>query len=419
MKINQTTSILFWLAKSRKTKDGCVPIYCRITIDGEREEFSTGRKVLPSNWRSEKVIGNNDDAITTNKELNKIRVKLQQKFDQLEAVHERVTAPMLKNAYLDISPLNKTIIEAFTEYNAILYQRVNAQQATLKKKTWQLFQSTKEKVIAYLKHDYNTTDKFLKDISNAIGEEMLHYLTTTDNLGKNTAMKYIKNVKQIIDWAERKGYIKSDPLDGFKCTYKQPKRIRLAWNELMSLYYHPLRVQRLEEVRDVYVFSCFTGYAYMDTYELEPGNVMMGIDGFKWLIRDRYKGDHTKSNVPLLDIPIEIIEKYKSHPYCLIHNKLLPVNSNQRYNAYLKEIADIVGIKKELTTHTARHTFATTILMDNDCPIESIKDMLGHEDIRTTQIYAKVTDVKVSGNMKEVKQRIIERFKILRTGSTD
>jgi len=129
------------------------------------------------------------------------------------------------------------------------------------------------------------------------------------------------------------------------------------------------------------------------------------------------KDDYNKANVPLLEIPLAIIEKYKSHPYCLANNKLLPVNSNQRFNGYLKEVAIICGIDKELTTHTARHTFATTVLLENDCPIETASEMLGHNSIRTTQIYAKTTDVKVSNNMKEVSKRIESKLSILKTGS--
>jgi site-specific recombinase XerD len=260
-------------------------------------------------------------------------------------------------------------------------------------------------------------DKYLKDIGEVFAEEFFLYLTTDGGLVPNTAMKYVKNTKQMLKWAKRKGYVNSNPLQDFKCSYKQPKRTRLTWDELMQLYTKEIGIARLDEVRDVYVFTCFTGYSYMDVYELEPENIVIWIDGTKWLIRDRYKGDHNKSNVPLLEIPLQIIEKYRNHPYCKANNRLLPVNSNQRYNAYLKEIADIAGIKKNLTTHTARHTFATTILLENDCPIESASEMLGHNSIRTTQIYAQVTDVKVSNNMQDVKRRVADRFKLLKTGS--
>jgi site-specific recombinase XerD len=230
-------------------------------------------------------------------------------------------------------------------------------------------------------------------------------------------MKYIKNIKQFFDWATKKEYMNSNILDDFRCTYKNPKRERLIFSELMDMYQKPMPVRRLEEVRDVYVFGCFTGYSYMDLYELTPDNVSIWIDGSKWLIKDRHKGDNNKSNVPLLEIPLQIIDKYKNHRYCITFNKLLPVNSNQRYNAYLKEIAGICGIQKQLTTHTARHTFATTILLENDCPLSSVKEMLGHASTRTTEIYARTTDIKVSNNMKSVKEKLNSKLLLTKTGS--
>lgn len=172
--------------------------------------------------------------------------------------------------------------------------------------------------------------------------------------------------------------------------------------------------ERLEKVKDAYIFGCFTGYSYSDLYEIGPENVVFWIDGKQWLIKDRHKGEHNKSNVPLLDTPLEIIRKYQNNPECIARKRLLPVNSNQRYNTYLKEVAVIAGINKELTTHTARHTFATTILLESDCPIESVSEMLGHNSIRTTQIYAQVTDLKIRNNMNDVKERIAQMMECMK-----
>ncbi len=153
------------------------------------------------------------------------------------------------------------------------------------------------------------------------------------------------------------------------------------------------------------MFCCFTGYAYLDVYNLTPENIVTGVDGNKWVVKDREK-TKTPEQIPLLPIALEIIERYKNHPTCVNKNSLLPVNSNQRYNGYLKEIADVCGIKKHLTTHTARHTFATTVTLEHDVPIETVSQMLGHKNIRTTQIYAKVTQRKISNNMEELKKRL-------------
>ena len=161
----------------------------------------------------------------------------------------------------------------------------------------------------------------------------------------------------------------------------------------------------MEEVKDVFLFCCFTGYAYLDVFNLTHNNIIQGIDGEKWIVKNRVKNDNPE-RVPLLPIALEIVEKYKTHPYCEINDRLLPVNSNARFNGYLKEVAAICGIKKHLTTHTARHTFATTVTLEHDVPLETVSQMLGHKSIRTTQLYAKITQRKISNNMKELKNRL-------------
>jgi integrase len=333
-------------------------------------------------------------------------------------VQQRVTAEMLKNTYQGVGPENKLMSEAWKEYNAILLQRVNAKEPTLDLDTQERFVITANKVTAFLKHKYKTADKLLRDLKDSFGDDFFHYLTTEDELCRNTAMKYMKNTKQMLRWAARQGYVKTNPLEDFKCKYKDPKRQRVTLDELIRMYNTKMPVRRLEEVRDIYVFGCFTGYAYMDLYNLTPENVMHWIDGTKWLIKDRHKGDNTKSNVPLMEIPLAIIEKYRNHPYCVNHNKLLPLNSNQRFNSYIKEVAALSGINKELTCHTARHTFATTILIDSGCSTNAAGEMLGHESERTTRIYAKTTDIRVAKDMIEVRNNLTERMQKINTAST-
>jgi len=203
------------------------------------------------------------------------------------------------------------------------------------------------------------------------------------------------------------GWISSSPFSSFKCKYEETHRERLTMGEIMDLYKKDLHCDRLNEVRDVYLFCCFTGFAYQDVFNLTPDHMVSGIDGEKWIIKNREKTD-SPERVPLLHIPLEIIEKYKSHPYCISNGRLLPVNSNQRYNAYLKEVAVIGGIKKYLTTHTARHTFATTVTLEQDVPIETVSQMLGHRSIKTTQLYAKITQRKISNNMKALRMKLLE-----------
>jgi site-specific recombinase XerD len=156
----------------------------------------------------------------------------------------------------------------------------------------------------------------------------------------------------------------------------------------------------------MFVFSCFTGLAYIDVFNLSKANIIIGIDGEKWISTHRQKTE-SASKIPILAVTQQIIDKYQNHPQCLSNNKLLPILSNQKMNAYLKELADLCNINKELTFHIARHTFATTVTLTNGVPIESVSKMLGHKDLRTTQHYAKVLDKKVSEDMKILKDKFV------------
>jgi site-specific recombinase XerD len=235
--------------------------------------------------------------------------------------------------------------------------------------------------------------------------EFEHFLLTVQCIQTNTAHKYIKNVKAIMNLAVGLDWIPSNPFNLFKCSYTAPEREILNHEELYTLQHKKIDNERLSEVRDVFVFCCYTGFAYTDVYQFERDAVMRGLDNELWLSTNRQKTG-TKESVPLLPVAIEIIEKYQDHPHCVKYNKLLPVNSNQKYNAYLSEIATICNIKKHLTSHIARHTFATTVTLANGVPIETVSSMLGHTSIRTTQIYAKVVEKKVSEDMQLLRAKL-------------
>jgi site-specific recombinase XerD len=229
-------------------------------------------------------------------------------------------------------------------------------------------------------------------------------------------MKYLSRTKSVLKMATEREWIPTNPIASFKCSFIERDPLRLELHELETLYNKEIKIRRLEEARDIYVFMCYTGFAYIDTFQLTGKNIFWGIDKRKSIARDRQKTDGTEC-VPLLEIPLEILQKYKDHPYCLNSGKLLPVNSNQRFNAYLKEIADICGIEKELTTHTGRHTFATTVTLENDVPLETVGKMLGHRSIRSTQRYARVTKKKISNNMNELRLKLNAVPRQSKTGS--
>ena len=221
------------------------------------------------------------------------------------------------------------------------------------------------------------------------------YMRVTEGLLHNSAAKNIKNLYKVINVAIRNKWLPNNPFKDYCCTFINPTRHYLTETEIDKLVNKKLTIDRLARVRDMFVFQIYTGLSFIDMYELTTDNIEIGIDGKEWLVTSRKKTGNRLS-IPLLPRARVIIDKYRSTSF----TRLLPVCSNQRFNGYLKEIADICGIKKTLTSHIGRHTFATTVTLSKGIPIETVSRMLGHASLVTTQIYAKVTDRKTANDME-------------------
>jgi site-specific recombinase XerD len=401
---NLNLFIRFRLFKSRG-KNGKLPIYVRFTINQKRVELSTNEYVAPIAWDAEGqfVKGKTQEAQTINRRLALIKGELHKKYLQLEALSKPITAEILKNLYQGVDENRKSLQEAIDIYYDRFAEKVASGQKS--KHSLKCVHTTREKLKVFTKQQYKVGDLQLKEIKPAIAGDFEHFLVTHEKGCNNTAMKYIRILKRVLKFSVDQGWLETNPLGRFKCTYEEPSRERLTMEEVMTIYHKEFAIERLVEVRDVFLFSCYTGFAYQDVYNLTPDNIVTGIDGEKWIATDRRKTG-TPERVPLLPIALEIVDKYKNHLWCRSKSRLLPVNTNQCYNGYLKEIAELCGIKKYLTTHMARHTFATTILLEQDVPIETVSQLLGHRSIRTTQIYAKVSQKKVSQNMKVLKEKL-------------
>ncbi|MBN9381907.1 MAG: site-specific integrase [Chitinophagaceae bacterium] len=389
--------------KSR-SKNEQPAIYLRIRIGDKRAELSTYQHVSPGQWNQagQCVKGTSEQAQTINRQLAILKGNLHRHYSLLVASGKTFTLEDVKNAYLGKVEHTRTLAEAFDFHNRRFAEKVKSGKTS--GRTLKRLEITKDKVTAFLRYYFKVSDMPLNEIKHAFAADFEHYLSTEQRIGSNTAMKHLKILKQVLKMAVDQGWLPVNPNGGFKCTYEDPQRERLTMEEIMVLYNKEL-IPRLAEVRDIYLFCCFTGYAYMDVLTLTPANIVTGIDGEKWLAKNRTKTD-TPEHIPLLPIAAEIIDRYKNNLYCQHYGRLLPVNSNQRYNAYLQEIAEIFDIKKHLTTHTARHTFATTVTLENDVPIETVSQLLGHKSIRTTQIYAKITQHKISNNMRVLRNRL-------------
>lgn len=391
----------------QKTVNGKHPLYIRIYVDGSKAEIATQHYLAIKDWNRKKQVANiratNGQQVNAFLDLTKSRI--QQSFLEYTARGVNINAVQLKNKFLGVEEKvkQKTLLDAFDYHHKKTLEKVNSglfAQTTLNK-----YGYTRQKIVEFLAYEYKRKDINLTDIKRGFATNFEHYLLTREKLQTNTVYKYIKNVKRVLNLCVEIDWIQVNPLNNFKCNYISPKREVLTQEEIQNLIDKEITLPRLARIRDVFVFCCYTGFAYTDIYNLDQEAVSRGIDGDFWITTQRQKTG-TRESVPLLPVALEIIKRYENDPFCAKRNKLLPVLSNQRYNSYLKELASICGINKELTSHIARHTFATTVTLSNGVPIETVSKMLGHTRLTTTQIYAKVLDTKVSQDMQQLKNKL-------------
>lgn len=399
----KTFSILFFLQRNKVTKDGKAPIYMRITVNGKRSQISIKRKVDIEKWNSEagKVIGKTMEV----RELNRYLISLEHKVFKIQQKlldeNRAITALLIKNIFTGKAEKQKMLLIIFQDHNDQVEKLVGKDFAP---GTLERYKTAKKHLHEYIKLEYNLEDISVKDVNHKFINGFEYYLKTERNCAHNTAIKYITNFKKIIRIAYANDWISKDPFYNWKARLKTVDREFLSKEEIETLVSKELSVKRLNQVKDIFVFSCFTGLAYADVKKLSQNDIVIGIDGDRWIKTKRTK-TNTRSNIPLLNTAEVILEKYKEHPDVVQSQLLLPVLSNQKMNAYLKEIADLCGINKNLTFHLARHTFATTVTLTNGVPIESVSKMLGHKSLKTTQHYAKILDRKVSEDMQELKNK--------------
>ena len=401
----KTKITLHFYAKSTKANAaGLLPIYVRLTVDGNRMEFSTKKFIDSSKWSPEmsKMKGNTENARSLNEYLDLMRSKI---FDiQMELIHrnEPLTIEVFKNRLLGIHEREHILIPIFEEHNRKVEELLGLEYAP---GTLERYKTSLKHTKDFLLWKYNISDIEINKIDHSFITEYEFYLRSIRKCANNTAVKYIKNFKKIIKICISNGWLDKDPFANYKSKIREVERDYLTQEEVQDIYSKVFVTERLNLVKDIFIFSCFTGLAYIDVKNLTVSNISMGIDGGKWIFTHRQKTE-TASRIPLLPIPEELILKYANHPQCINEDKLLPILSNQKMNSYLKEIADVCGIKKDLTFHIARHTFATTVTLTNGVPIESVSKMLGHKSLRTTQHYAKILDKKVSDDMDILRKKL-------------
>ncbi len=396
-------SILFYPKNVHLDKNKLAPIYMRITVDGKRSEVSIRRKIDPTQWNSlaGKLKGSKTEVKELNRYLNDIRSKVNRIQGKFFTQGKPYTAMMIKNIFVNNGGNRKTLIAIFQEHNNQIEKLVGKSYSS---GCYQRYVRTNRHLKGYLQKEYHMEDIFVQEVDLKFINGFEYYLKVKDIGNQNTITKYLTNLKKIIRIAYANDWISKDPFFHWKAKWKAVERNFLSESDIQKMLEKELHVSRLDLVKDIFIFCCFTGLAYADVKKLSNSDIVIGMDGERWIKTKRTKTD-TRSNIPILPIAEGILEKYKTRADVLNTKKLLPVLSNQKMNAYLKEIADLCNINKNLTFHLARHTFATTVTLSNGVPIESVSKMLGHRSLSTTQHYAKILDKKVSHDMKALRDK--------------
>ncbi|MDP2337548.1 MAG: site-specific integrase [Bacteroidota bacterium] len=407
--MEKVTLGIHFVLRINKISNGIAPIYARITVNSKRCEVSIKRKISMESWNFGKGMAK--PSSIENKQLNsyleQIRKMMVESYQDLVLSKQVITTEAIKNKFLGLDISDMTLCKL------IEYHNTNCKE-TLRWGTLKNYFTTQKYIILFLKEKYKTSDIYLKSLNYKFlidFENFLRKHSPVDHqrpMENNTVMKHIERLRKMIKMAIRYEWLEKDPFIAFKQKFQRFERGFLSEEELQIIEEEEFSITRLQHVKDLFIFSCYTGLSYIDVIQLSSENIQIGIDKQYWLFTKREKTDNPV-RIPILPIAMDIINKYKVDPKALVYNRLFPPISNQKLNSYLKEIADLCQIRKNFTFHLARHTFATTVTLTNGVPIESVSKMLGHSKISTTQIYSKVVEKKLGEDMAKLKERLNEK----------
>lgn len=405
--MNAKISVLFYAKKSKTKSNLRVPIYLRITVNGKRAEFSTGKDVEISKWSSaqNRLKGNSEEARAINKYLDILKSNVLVLENKLALSRESFDAIDIKNLLTGANTTERYLIPIFEEHNSKIEKLLGKEYAPA---TLKNFKTCLAHLKEFLWKFHKKSDIDIQKLEPSFLNDFDFFLRTKPNINNNSAVKHTKNLSKILKLCYQNNWIEKDLVIFYKGKFQEVNVNFLTEEEIKTIKNKDFIGSGLNIVRDIFIFSCYTGLAYIDIFNLTKEQITIGVDGNLWIITNRQKTG-INSNIPLLPIAEEIIKKYENHPLVSNSGKLLPVYSNQKVNEYLKTIADNCNINKKLTFHCARHTFATTVTLSNNVSMESVSKMLGHKSIKTTQHYAKILDKKVSEDMNNLKKRLIRK----------
>lgn len=403
MQTSKTFSIHFWLNTAKK-KNGIAPVYARITVNGKRAEISLKRYRSVTSWdsKTKRARPRTPNASGLNSYLDQVYTELLACHKQLLSEFKLITSQAIKARYLGEDEQEKTLMELVDYHNTTM-------KTVLKSGTLKNYYTTERYLKRFLKAKIKSNDKYLKQLSFSFIIDFEQYLrkgpsiNSNQPLNNNGVMKHLERLKKLMNLALQLEWIEKDPFLRFKLKFTKHQRDYLSESELQIFEQGELKAEYHRKTRDVFVFSCYTGLSYTDVKSLAGHNIVRGIDSDYWIFTQREKTEQPVK-IPLLDKALDLIKKYDNDAEGNV--KLLPVLSNQKTNTYLKEITALLEINKNITFHSARHTFATTVTLSNGVPIETVSKLLGHSKLSTTQVYARVIEEKVSFDMKSLRNKL-------------
>jgi len=397
--------ITFWLRNSKKLSNNSIPVYLRVRYNGDFFIRATGVYVNENEWdkKSMRVRGLTDNADTANLQLDSLRIKIIQIFNKLLVSNEAFNIGTLKDHLEGKKSYQKTILNLFDEQLGEMKRLKGKEfeQATITK-----YANTQLRILQFIRSKYKRNDLYLNELNYNFISDWIVFLRTEFSNSTTTCYKHYQRLTRVLRKAILYGYLDKHPFPTY--TIRMPKkRIEfLTLDELTSIENSDFKIERLNNIRDTFIFCCYTGLAYAEVEKLSSEDITRGIDGDLWISVMRKK---TKKHydIPLLPKSMQIIKKYSNHPQCIKKGRLLPVPSNVKFNAYLKEIAAIAGIKKNLTSHIARKTFASTIMLGNGVNIAVLSKLLGHASVQVTlDAYASVADELMMKNVRDLKEKL-------------
>ncbi|THD66636.1 site-specific integrase [Robertkochia marina] len=391
--------INFWTVKAKALR-GKLPVYARVTVEGKRAEISTQIRVEPSQWdvKSGRIVGRSEKVRSLNKKLAEVEARIHRCYEELRYEGRFISAVNIKKRYSGEDSSGKTLKDVFTYHKEKM-------KGILAKGTLKNYGATEKYIFRFLKRTHKVDNLVLKELESRFIVDFEHFLRQQPTLNNNGVMKHLERFKKLIKMAYELEWMDRNIFRHHRLKFQRVDKEFLSQKELEQLINLKLERASLKITRDIFLFSCYTSLAYADVKELRQENLVQKADGKFWIKSKRAKTG-VPLNIPLLPIPLKILERYREHPRVSQSGLLLPVYSNQKINAYLKEIAIKAAITKKFTFHTARHTFATTVTLSNGMPIETVSKLLGHTKLATTQIYARVLQKKIGQDMEDLERKL-------------